>query len=117
MRGRLPVVAVLVAVAVNSWPSAYVRHLSRISANLPVKSLPWTSADARERDHDGLAVWDCGSVRRASAASSGRTVHDAPQPVLGRVTSLVWCLGCLGEGVAERGAGCDSELGIHLIEV
>jgi hypothetical protein len=31
-------------------------HLSRISVNLPLRGLLWTSVDVRERDHDGLAV-------------------------------------------------------------
>jgi hypothetical protein len=69
MRRRLPVVAVLVAVAVNPWPFGLRPLLSRNSANLLFRRLLWTLADIRERDHDGLAVW-C-----PSTAHSG-TVHE-----------------------------------------
>src|SRR3954454_14815559 len=41
-------------------------HLSRNSMNLLLRGLLWTSADVRERDHDGLAVRGSG-VRVPSA--------------------------------------------------
>jgi hypothetical protein len=53
-------------------------QLSRISVNLLLRGLLWTSADVCERDHDGLAVWESG-VRVTSAPLVLVVFHKVPR--------------------------------------